>query len=358
MAQNTRQELGRAFELIKQDKVNEAVQILKPITEAEPDNADAWWLLANASAEARDARRALIQVLRINPSYPKARSLLDQLNERFPPRDDELMMMMDLHEEEPPLPVGKPESFDTSFAEEEEEEGFGFEEAAGQRGKSEIDSLLEAEVTGKEDLGLDEEEDPFAELLREKPTRRSGSRLRLVLLLILLVVLVGAAALFLLGGGEETKEAQTTTQPGTTSAGFIEVTGEAVNAQNAAVLEDVRLAVQGDVQTVMGGGQVQVFYAQVTDGYALVARICGQPDPNLPRIASEGMSQVARRVGATPPVHADLSMVGVSIESCGAAGNDVLYRALSPLPAAIALSNNPDDPTALANFRSAWVVIY
>jgi hypothetical protein len=357
MAQNTRQELGRAFELIKQDKVTEAVQILKPITEAEPDNADAWWLLANASTEARDARRALIEVLKINPAYPKARQLLDQLNERFPPRDDELMMMMDIQEEEVPLPSGTPEAFDESAVELED---FEFEEEAEERRppKSEIDDLLRGEVTGKDEFGMEEEEDPFADLLLEKPPRRSASRTRLLLLLILLVVLVGVAGWFLLGSGEETEEADTNSQTNTTTASFTEVTGETVNAQNAVLLEEVRSAVQSDVQAVTAGGQVQTFYARVTGGYALVARICGQPDPSLPRIASEGMNAVARRVGPTPAVHPGLAMVGVSVEACGAEGNDVLYRALSPLEAAITLSNNPNDPTAIAAFRSSWVVSY
>ncbi|HLA43666.1 MAG TPA: hypothetical protein VJZ27_09540, partial [Aggregatilineales bacterium] len=109
---NTQEQLAKAFELIRNDELEKAIVIVKPITESEPDNADAWWLLANAASEARDARRALVNVLKINPSYPKARNLLDTLNEMHPPRDDELIMLMEIQdtEEPPPLPTTLPEA--------------------------------------------------------------------------------------------------------------------------------------------------------------------------------------------------------------------------------------------------------
>jgi hypothetical protein len=57
------------------------------------DNADAWWLMANALAEPDDVREALENVLRLRPANTKAQAMLDKLNARYPPRrkndDDE-----------------------------------------------------------------------------------------------------------------------------------------------------------------------------------------------------------------------------------------------------------------------------
>src|SRR5947207_1025537 len=84
MANATRSQLEQAYDLIQQDKLDQAIALLKPITKKEPDNADAWWLMANAVSEPTDAHNALQNVLRLNPSNDQARELLQQLEQEFP----------------------------------------------------------------------------------------------------------------------------------------------------------------------------------------------------------------------------------------------------------------------------------
>lgn len=81
MNAETDQALTRAYELIEQDRLDEAQAVLKPIVASEKDNADAWWLYAHAVTEADTAREAIQNVLRADPNYPEARELLDSLEQ-------------------------------------------------------------------------------------------------------------------------------------------------------------------------------------------------------------------------------------------------------------------------------------
>ncbi len=90
---SSRKELERAFKLIKRDQTDEALSILRPIVVEEPDNVHAWWLLAYAETEPRTVREALVKVLSLDPDYanaPKAREMLEKLNDEFPPDANEL----------------------------------------------------------------------------------------------------------------------------------------------------------------------------------------------------------------------------------------------------------------------------
>jgi hypothetical protein len=88
MADTPRTQLERAFRLIQQERLDEASALLQPLVKKEPDNADAWWLLANAVTEPDDARNALENVMRLTPNNIEARDLLDQLNAAVSPMDD------------------------------------------------------------------------------------------------------------------------------------------------------------------------------------------------------------------------------------------------------------------------------
>lgn len=88
-----RDDLEFAYKLIKRDKTQDALDLLRPIVTVEPRNIHAWWLLAYAATEPREVREALLQVLRLDPNYPnapKAREMLLQLNREYPPERDEL----------------------------------------------------------------------------------------------------------------------------------------------------------------------------------------------------------------------------------------------------------------------------
>jgi hypothetical protein len=76
---STSDQLQQAFRLIRDGNKTQAAAILVPIVRAEPNNADAWWLLANAVSGTDQQRRALEQVLRLRPNDDKARRMLDQI---------------------------------------------------------------------------------------------------------------------------------------------------------------------------------------------------------------------------------------------------------------------------------------
>jgi hypothetical protein len=75
-------QLQKAYELIEVDKLDEARAILEPIVAAANNNADAWWLYAHSVYDPEVARGALQNVLRIDPDYPEASSLLIMLDQQ------------------------------------------------------------------------------------------------------------------------------------------------------------------------------------------------------------------------------------------------------------------------------------
>ncbi len=84
MDADVKEQLRAAYALIKEKKRQEAVDVLLPILQADEDNADAWWLLANCLNDPNDAREALDNVLRLRPDHDKAQTMLDAINARYP----------------------------------------------------------------------------------------------------------------------------------------------------------------------------------------------------------------------------------------------------------------------------------
>jgi hypothetical protein len=77
-------QLEQAYNLIQQERMDEAVALLRPIVQVAPNNPDAWWLLANAVSDPTDAYDALGHVLRLEPNHEDAQELLDNLLEDYP----------------------------------------------------------------------------------------------------------------------------------------------------------------------------------------------------------------------------------------------------------------------------------
>lgn len=75
------QDLSRAFELVEQDRLEEARAFIQPLLKDHPDNADLWWIYSHALEDEYDARQALENVLRIDPAYQGASSLYEDLLE-------------------------------------------------------------------------------------------------------------------------------------------------------------------------------------------------------------------------------------------------------------------------------------
>src|SRR5688572_9125797 len=344
MADSTKQQLVKAFDLIKRDQLEEAVRVITPITQAEPENADAWWLLANAASEPRDARRALVNVLKLNPSYPKSRELLDKLNELHPPRDDELMMMMEIEEADEPLPGG-------GFYDEEEQTASSFDATLSDDlfTSSDIDELFSeveeapaapAAKSGKKDnFGVAPGENPFEHLLEEDEageSRRSSGRspARTLLMVLVALVLIGGLAFVAMTflSGDDSGDSpgnDIPADPGELAVADV----NSFAADNADQLEQVRSSAEQQAQTSFGSESTASFISY-DDGYAFVVRICTTPTPNLPEMVKEGIELAAATVASTPAVRDSFSMIGVSVEDCQR--GDTLYRAFAPMDAAVA----------------------
>ena len=76
--------LAQAHAFIEAGNLEDAENLIRSLLEQEPDNTDAWWLLAHSVRDAGAARQALDEVLRLDPNDQQARSLLSALDDRFP----------------------------------------------------------------------------------------------------------------------------------------------------------------------------------------------------------------------------------------------------------------------------------
>lgn len=86
----SRDELQRAYELIKAGEKDQADSILQNIVVEDPENVQAWWLLANASDNEARQRSALRQVLRLDPTHAQARAMQQRLEDPLGDSFDDL----------------------------------------------------------------------------------------------------------------------------------------------------------------------------------------------------------------------------------------------------------------------------
>lgn len=76
---DTKSQLRRADQLIKQGKPDEAARLLKPLLRENRNLAGAWWLLAQTFDDDARAIRALEKVLVLKPNYQPAEEMLARL---------------------------------------------------------------------------------------------------------------------------------------------------------------------------------------------------------------------------------------------------------------------------------------
>lgn len=127
MADNTQAQIDRAYQLITDGQEAEALRILRPVVDTDPDNAEAHWLIANADPELGNVYEALTNVVRLDPSNNDAREQLDTLKASYPElfgntQDDAASDFDALFAPAPTIPanINTPAessagSFDTSF---------------------------------------------------------------------------------------------------------------------------------------------------------------------------------------------------------------------------------------------------
>jgi tetratricopeptide (TPR) repeat protein len=76
MNQDLRNEFGKASTFLKSGKKAEALAVLKPILAEQPDNAEAWWLVAHAAPTPDATVFACQKVLALKPDHAPARKAL------------------------------------------------------------------------------------------------------------------------------------------------------------------------------------------------------------------------------------------------------------------------------------------
>lgn len=79
--------LSTAFDLVEAGKPEEARALLEGLIGDggdERDNPDAWWIYAHTLSDPVEARSALRRLLELEPDYPGANDLLDELGRQFP----------------------------------------------------------------------------------------------------------------------------------------------------------------------------------------------------------------------------------------------------------------------------------
>ncbi|MBN1201389.1 MAG: hypothetical protein JXJ20_05985 [Anaerolineae bacterium] len=378
----TNTDLDRAYKLIKRDKIKDALSILRPIVQAEPDNPHTWWLLAYAAEDPREVREALVTVLRLDPSYsnaPKARDMLDKLNQQYPPEADEL-------ERFPELQTSFPDVFTEEFGAEEdlfEDEDFGrvapFEEEvpAALFSDSAFDEDIEDELFTGEDPFADLQSDVFiteeavsfddlpepspakdkrlVDLKRtleeldgepldeetlaaseEREARRSGRGRRILraFLLALVAVIVAFGITFVfISRGDSGKD-----DPGPLEAVDIE-SDVAVNSRSAAEKELLAANISKENEVVLARSDL---------GDTLFIEICGYTTPDLPQLIRQAADIASQQASS---LQGELDAVGVAVNLCEAKAHDTLYRAVVSVDDAVKYLNGSID---WEDFQVRW----
>ena len=81
MSDNKATALQNAHQLIERGELESAQEILVPLLEADADDAAVWWVYAHAVRDSSIGQAALQRVMELDPQYPGARELLQDLNQ-------------------------------------------------------------------------------------------------------------------------------------------------------------------------------------------------------------------------------------------------------------------------------------
>lgn len=371
MTEATEGQLDRAYDLIRQNRAEEAVPILQAVLLNDPKNADAWWLWANAVSEPEEARDALQKVLEYNPDHAQAGEMLAQLNELYPPVPEEPGSEMldfdfaegpdfdsltaDTAEQEavpdeaaPPsvLPEAPPSVPEGAGAETAETQAVRIQqlEAETEAATPAIDfgPLFEEEAEGGEgfppfeemptyDLEGEEEE---AEAEPEARPRRRPVLRTVLIVLVILVLAVGAAAVIL--------QSRAPTAPAAATPTAAQALEPSMAMQT--VLEAAQNALTG--QSELLGGEPTVRLEARDGGPALIITVCRPARPDLPDALGIAM-EMAARYGVS--VQDEIALVGVEMINCER--NDLLLSATAPIEQAVSFASGN---LSSEEYRAAW----
>lgn len=83
--------LVRAFELIEEERLPEARELIQSVLDEDEHNADAWWIYAHAVEDRTEVVRALNQVASIDPNYDGLNELLAYYTDEDLPEIDDII---------------------------------------------------------------------------------------------------------------------------------------------------------------------------------------------------------------------------------------------------------------------------
>ncbi len=377
MADPTRGQLEQAYHLIQNDELEKAIVLLKPIVAAQPNNADAWWLLANAVSEPDEARRALENVLRLNPNHSKARELLNQLAVEFPePATDSLFdsaapVVSDEPVDELDRILGEqPEPVTASETDTNIDDLFSAEPSFGDLESQNLDDVFaganrEMDVLDENPFAVSSGEPDFLQALNEgadaealaaapagkagkvakaKPAKvkeppkpldaleverlantRTSPAVRIALVLLIVIVIGGGATLAYLGGvfgnrgGGEVPTVPVTPVASAGTAATSEAGGELGSAIQATT--DLFVASKfTDARTAIVASSF---------GDTLQVEVCGALGPGLQPKVNQAMDMAASQAAK---IRGSVKAVGVQFVSC-TRPDVTLYRAVAPIDA-------------------------
>ena len=381
---DTHKKLREAYQLAQQDRIEEAQRILRPILDAEPNNVQAWWILAHAVETPTEARAALEKVLELDPNFDKAdkaRDMLRQINEQFPEAVEEDTAFSAYTDDMDDLFGGAADTdaadvfaddaldqygiIDDSFFSEEEDlaefeavldsDAFEMDEEA-EAGTDFLAELSEFEEeapetpkTGDEQalrdfLGTPEtlpefDEDTLAAREERAGRKRGSTILALLGVVVLAAVIAGAAVWAWLNffGGTEAKDPGALTALETSSLQETSAVSSAKQALDRAGLGQAR----------------QAFIAETSLGRTLFVEFCREPSPTLADDINRAMRIVLEQA---PAVEGVVDAVGVSINRCQAPQHDTLFRAVVTLPDALRYRDevSAQDEIGWAEFQQYW----
>jgi hypothetical protein len=350
MNDDTNQVLTQAHDLIEAEQLEDARRLLEPLLDREKDNADVWWLYAHAVSDAETARKALQNVLRIDPNYPEANELLKTLEATYPaaaPSPLRPIARLDVHTPPaalPDLPPTLPEKVDEWEFEEAGEGKAESRRVLTPRQLALLISILVVVIVGGLLAILNSARLPSA---TATPTAESQSAIPTLPVVELTPTLLETAVV----GGTVTEEgtARSTQAVATTSPPDTDTPIRTAEPQLSTSTPGTTAESYEAIFDALSDFTLPREAIEVTDtslGETLLVSVCTIAGPELRAALPQAMNAIARASASLMP---DVDAVGVRMLNCG--NNTTLLVIGAPLEAALSYAGGELNDEA---FQAQW----
>lgn len=340
MSDDPKNTLQKAYELIEAGSLDDARELLDGYLQENPNDADGWWLYANAVDDPEEGTKALRRVLSIDPNYSDAREILDELEESgaIETESDELSFVATTSESPDFLSEVDEDEDDTI----EDEDILPFEQPETVAvGTEPVDDM----ALSDDEFDLDDEfdfgdEDEF-DLDEEEEEAKSGFSLTRVLIgiLALIIILVIVFVVFVILPGrtpDDQQVAQSETPVATADAGSTTVTvDDAVASQFYSAL--------ANLDVIEGSATVE----QTSEGSTFSVSICSVA---LDSTIRNNVDLALRIMADESDALSDLDAIGIRLLNCEG-NNDVIRYIVTPIDRATAFTNQE---ISLTEFSASW----